>query len=249
VFRNFRTWKRYTGGLAQDIYIYDLKNNTFEQQLPHTEYTDSFPMWHGNTIYFSSDRGPEHRLNLYSYDVGGKRVEQLTQFADFDVMWPSLGPDSIVFEKGGYLYVFDLASRQAKKLTVYLPGERDQTMKRWVNVTKWVTDFDLAPDGKRAVFAARGDAYTVPAKEGSIRNLTQTPGIRERGVAWSPDGRWIAYVSDRSGEEELYLIPQDGMGKEQQITSGIQVSSPVVARQQEISLGGQRSAALVRGHQ
>jgi tricorn protease len=220
VFRNFRTWKRYTGGLAQDIYIYDLKNNTFEQQLPHTEYTDSFPMWHSNTIYFSSDRGPEHRLNLYGYDISGKRVEQLTQFADFDVMWPSLGPDSIVFEKGGYLYVFDLASRQAKKLTLYLPGERDETMKRWGNVTKWVTDFDLAPDGKRAVFAARGDVYTVPAKEGSIRNLTQTPGIRERGVAWSPDGRWIAYVSDRSGEEELYLLPQDGMGKEQQITSG-----------------------------
>ena len=220
IFRNFRTWKRYTGGLAQDIYTYDLKNNVFEQQLPHTEYTDSFPMWHGNTIYFSSDRGPEHRLNLYRYDMGSTQVEQLTKFADFDVMWPSLGPDSIVFENGGYLYVFNLASGQAKKLTVYLPGERDQTMKHWENVAKWVTDFDLAPDGKRAVFAARGDVYTVPAKEGSIRNLTNTPGIRERGVAWSPDGRWIAYVSDRSGEEELYIVLQDGMGKEQEITSG-----------------------------
>src|ERR1700758_3607002 len=99
IFRNFRTWKRYTGGLAQDIYTYDLKNNVFEQQLPHTEYTDTFPMWHGNTIYFTSDRGPEHKLNLYSYDLGSKQIEQLTKFTEFDVMWPSLGPDAIVFEK------------------------------------------------------------------------------------------------------------------------------------------------------
>ncbi len=219
IFRNFRTWKRYTGGMAQDISIYDLKNNTIEP-VPHTEYTDTFPMWHGNTIYFTSDRGQEHRLNLYSYDLGTKQIEQLTKFTDYDVMWPSLGPDSIIFENGGYLYVFDIASKQAKKLTVYLPGERDQTIKRWANVTKWVTDFDLSPEGKRAVFAARGDVFTVPAKEGSVRNLTRTPGIREKGVAWSPDGRWIAYISDRTGEDEIYISPQDGSGKEQQITSG-----------------------------
>ena len=220
IFRNFRTWKRYTGGLAQDIFIYDLKNNILEQRLPHTDYTDTFPMWHGNTIYFTSDRGAEHRLNLYSYDLGSKQVQQLTNFADFDVMWPSLGPDSISFENGGYLYVFDLAGKQAKRLTITLPGERDLTMKHWASVTKWVTDFDLSPEGKRAVFAARGDIFTVPAKEGSIRNLTRTPGIREKGVSWSPDGRWVAYISDRTGEEELYIMPQDGLGKEQQITSG-----------------------------
>jgi tricorn protease len=220
IFRNFRTWKRYTGGLAQDIYIYDIKNNVFEQEIPHTEYTDTFPMWQGNTIYFSSDRGPEHKFNLYGYDLGSKQVEQLTRFTDFDVMWPSLGPDAIIFENGGYLYIFDFASKQAKKLTIQLPGEADQTMKRWASVTKLITDFDLSPDGKRAVFSARGDVYTVPAKEGSIRNITHTPGIRERRVTWSPDGRWIAYVSDRTGEDELFIVPQDGNGKEQQITSG-----------------------------
>ncbi|HVO79533.1 MAG TPA: PDZ domain-containing protein, partial [Terriglobales bacterium] len=220
IFRNFRQWKRYTGGLAQEISIYDLKTNTMEAGPPHTEWTDSFPMWHGNTIYFSSDRGPEHHLNLYSYDLGSKQVEQLTHFSDFDVMWPSLGPAAIVFENGGYLYTFDLQSKEAKKLAVYVPGDHDQSMKRWESVSKLITDFDISPDGKRAVFGARGDVYTVPAKEGSIRNLTQTPGIREQKVAWSPDGRWIAYVSDRSGEDELYISPQDGMGKEQQITSG-----------------------------
>jgi tricorn protease len=219
IFRNFRTWKRYTGGLAQSISIYDLKNNTVED-LPHTDYTDTFPMWHGNTVYFTSDRGPEHRLNLYGYDLSTKQVEQLTRFTDFDVMWPSLGPDSMVFENAGYLYTFDLQSKQPAKLSISVPGERDQAMRRWANVSKNITDFDISPDGKRAVFAARGDVFTVPAKEGSIRNLTRTPGIREKSVAWSPDGRWIAYVSDRTGEEEIYIAPQDGLGREQQITSG-----------------------------
>ncbi|MBV9573040.1 MAG: PDZ domain-containing protein [Acidobacteriales bacterium] len=219
IFRNFRTWKRYTGGMAQAIYIYDLKNNTTED-VPHTDWTDTFPMWHDSTIYFTSDRGAEHHLNLYSYNLGNKQIEQLTHFTDFDIMWPSLGPDSIVFENAGYLYTFDFQSRQAKKLTIQLPGERDQSMKHWANVSKFVTDFDISPEGKRAVFAARGEVFTVPAKEGSIRNLTHTPGIREKSVAWSPDGRWIAYISDRSGEEELYIRPHDGMGKEQQITSG-----------------------------
>ncbi|HEX7895598.1 MAG TPA: PDZ domain-containing protein, partial [Terriglobales bacterium] len=218
IFRNFRQWKRYTGGLAQAITVYDLKNNT-SYDIPHTEYTDSFPMWHGDTIYFSSDRGPEHRLNLFSYDINSKQVEQLTHFTDWDVMWPSLGPNSIIFENGGYLYTFDLQSKQPTKLTVELPGERPQLMKHWENVSRWITDFDIAPDGKRAVFAARGDIYTAPAKEGSIRAVTRTPGIREQKAAWSPDGRWIAYVSDRTGEDEIYIIPQDGLGKEQQITS------------------------------
>ena len=219
IFRNFRTWKRYTGGMAQVITVYDLKSNT-SYDLPHTEWTDTFPMWHGNTIYFTSDRGEDHRLNIYGFDLGSKQVEQLTHYTDFDVMWPSLGPDSIIYENGGYLYNFDLQSKQPKKLTIYLPGETDQRMKRWASVAKLVTDFDISPDGKRAVIAARGDVFTVPAKEGSIRNLTHSPGVREKSVAWSPDGKYIVYVSDRTGEDELFIVPQDGLGKEQQITSG-----------------------------
>ncbi|MGB6384259.1 MAG: PDZ domain-containing protein [Terriglobales bacterium] len=220
IFRNFRTWKRYTGGLAQDITIYDIKNNVVDQVIPHTDYTDTFPMWHGNTIYFTSDRGPEHRLNLYSYDQASKQVEQLTKFSEFDVMWPSLGPDAIIFENGGYLYSFDLQSQQPKKLAIYVNGERDQAMKHWVSASHHITDFDIAPDGKRAVFAARGEVFTVPAKDGSTRNLTRSPGVREQKVAWSPDGKWIAYVSDRTGEDEIYITPQDGLGAEEAITSG-----------------------------
>lgn len=219
IFRNFRTWKRYTGGLAQSITIYDLNSNT-SSDIPHTDWTDTFPMWHENTVYFSSDRGPEHHFNLYGYDVGSKQVEQLTHFNDWDMMWPSLGPNAIIFENAGYLYTFDFQSKQPKKLSISVPADRTQAMKRWDTVSKLVTDFDIAPDGKRAVFAARGDVFTVPAKEGSIRNLTRTPGIREQKVSWSPDGRWIAYISDRTGEDEIYIAPQDGLGKEQQMTSG-----------------------------
>ncbi len=220
IFRNFRQWKRYTGGMAQDITIYDIKNNAVEQTIPHTEYTDTFPMWHGNTVFFTSDRGPEHRLNLYSFDLGSKQVQQLTKFDQFDVMWPSLGPDSIIFENAGYLYAFDLETHQPKKLTIYVNGERDQAMKHWTDASRSITDFDIAPDGKRAVFGARGEVFTVPAKDGSVRNLTNSPGVREQKVAWSPNGQWIAYVSDRTGEDEIYITPQDGLGPEQQITSG-----------------------------
>jgi tricorn protease len=219
IFRNFRTWKRYKGGMAQDIWIYDFKANHIEQI---TDYpgTDTFPMWHGDTIYFVSDRGPEQRQNLYRYDLGDHKTRQLTHFKDFDVNWPSLGPDSIVFENGGYLYLFDLKTEQARKLTVQLSGDSDLVRKHWEPVASYVTSFDLAPNGQRAVFTARGDVYTAPAKEGSVRNLTRSPGSRERFATWSPDGKWVAYVSDRTGEDELYITPQDGMGKEVQITSG-----------------------------
>ena len=217
IFRNFRTWKRYTGGMAQDISIFDLKSHHIET-IPHTDWTDTFPMWHGDTIYFSSDRGPEHRLNLYSYTLATKEIKQLTHFTDFDVMWPSLGPDAIIFENGGFLYSFDLAAQQPRKLTIYLPGDRDLARRHWTPVSKLITDFDISPDGKRAVFTARGDIFTVPAKEGSIRDLTRTPGVREKYAAWSPDGRWVAYLSDRTGEDELYLSPQDGLSPEVRVT-------------------------------
>jgi tricorn protease len=162
-------------------------------------------------------------MNLYSYDLKSQQIRQLTEFKDYDVEWPSLGPDSIIFENGGYLYTFDLRTEKAAKLTLYLPGDSDLARPQWKNVSKLITAFDLSPEGKRAVFTARGDVFTVPAKDGSIRNLTRTSGIRERDAVWSPDGRSIAYLSDRTGEYELYMIPQDGLGQEQRITFDGQV--------------------------
>jgi tricorn protease len=237
IFRNFRTWKRYTGGMAQDIYIYDLKNNVLEQQIPHTDSTDTFPMWHGDTVYFTSDRGAEHRLNIYSYDLLSKQIQQITHFTDFDVMWPSLGENSIVFENGGCLYVLDLATRQTTKLTITLPGERELAMKHWTSVASLITDLDIAPDGKRAVMAARGKIFTVPAKDGATRTLTREEGSREKLVAWSPDGRWIAYVSDRSGEDQIYITPQDGMGN---IDLGKQPSTDPKDKEKEAAAAKER---------
>ncbi len=218
IFRNFRTWKRYTGGMAQDIWIYDFKRNQI-QQITHYPGTDTYPMWHGDTIYFGSDRGPEHRINLYSYSLKTRQIRQLTHFTEFDVEWPSLGPDSIVFGNGGSLYVFDLKTEKARQLSIRCSGDFVEARSHWTSPEKLITDFDLAPDGKRAVFTARGDVFTVPEKNGNTRNITQTPGVREKYATWSPDGKWIAYISDASGEDELYLRPQDGMGAETRITT------------------------------
>ena len=217
IFRNFRTWKRYKGGLAQDIWIYDLKKNEVER-ITDYEGTDTYPMWHKDRIYFGSDR--DHTANIFSYDLGSKQTEKVTFHEEFDVNWPSLGPDAIVYENGGYLYVLDLAAQKAAKITVEIPDDAILTRPEIVSVSDYVTEFGLSPDSKRAVFVARGDVFTVPEKKGNTRNLTGTCGSKEKNAVWSPDGRWIAYISDRTGEDELYIVAQDGKGKEIQITEG-----------------------------
>ena len=219
IFRNFRTWKKYTGGMAQKLSLWNFKTHQY-QQLTNDEWTDTFPMWSGDTIYFVSDRGPDHRLNLYSMDLNSHDVRQLTHYSDFDVEWPSLNGDQIVYQYGGWLYLYDTKTGQDHKLDILIDGDLDQARDHWDSTEKLIRSFDISPDGKRAVFGARGDVYTVPAEHGATRNITNTPGIREQYVAWSPDGRWIAYVSDRTGEQALYIRPQDGLGPEQQITTG-----------------------------
>ena len=219
IFRNFRTWKRYTGGMAQDIWTYDF-NTRHAERITDYPGTDTFPMWYGDSIYFASDRGPEHRLNLYRYDFKDRKTAQLTSFKDFDIGWPSLGTGSIVFEEGGYLYLYDLKTEKPRKLTIYLPGDNDAVRKHWASTADLVSSFDIAPDGKRVVFTARGDVYTSPAKEVKFHDITSSSGARERFAAWSPDGKWIAYVSDRTGEDELYIAAPDGSGQPTQITSG-----------------------------
>ena len=214
IFRNFRTWKRYTGGLAQDIYIYDIKNNVFEQKIPHTDYTDTFPMWHGNTMYFTSDRGSEHRLNIYclrsGFEAGGA-THALHRFRR-DVAESGRCIDHFR-ERRLSLCVGSGAPAQPTKLTITLPGERDLAMKHWTSVSKLITDLDIAPDGKRAVICrARQRLHRSRQGRRYPQPDSHSRASAKKELRWSPDGRWIAFVSDRTGEDEIYITPQDGMG-------------------------------------
>jgi tricorn protease len=178
--------------------------------------TDNFPMWHGDKIYFTSDR--EHTLNLFEIDVASGETRKVTTFEEYDVLWPSLGPESIVFVVGGAIYRYDFESGAYDKLPITFADDRAAAAPYWDDVSDNIATVDLSPDGKRAIFEARGDIYTVPAKDGPTRNLTRTQGVRESAPDWSPDGRWIAYWSDATGEMELYIRDQDGSGEPRQLT-------------------------------
>ncbi len=218
IFREFRTWKRYRGGMVDDIWIYDFKTKKTEN-ITNNEASDIIPMWSGNKIYFLSDRDENKRFNIYVYNLETKETRKVTDFKDYDIKFPSLGPDSIVFENGGYLYKMDLASEKVSRIPVYIADDQVMARTELVKVADRINTWDIAPDGARAVFGARGEIFTVPAKNGNTRNLTGTSGVHERDVTWSPDGRWIAFISDRTGREEVYLIPQDGSGPAVQLTS------------------------------
>jgi tricorn protease len=218
VFREFRTWKRYRGGMADDVWLYDFKTKA-TTNLTNNPALDIIPMWKGNTIYFSSDRDEPFRQNLYSYDLGTKQTKKLTNFTEFDVKFPSLGDAAIVFENGGYIYRFDLSSEKAEKVPITIAEDFDSGRPAVVDVSRSVTNFKIAPDGSRALFGARGDVFTVPAKYGPTRNITRTPGVHERNSRWSPDGKWISYISDVTGEDEIWAAPQDGQGQAVQLTS------------------------------
>ncbi|HBK55499.1 MAG TPA: hypothetical protein DDZ76_04330, partial [Xanthomonadales bacterium] len=212
--RDFRTWKRYRGGRAQDVWVYDL---TADRSIRLTDHraTDHQPMWVGDTVYFLSDR--DYHLDLYAIAPAGGEPRRLTDFGE-DILWPSAGPDRIVFEKGGGLWRFDPASGESQEIPVRLTGDFPEARPRWIKAAGFVESYDLSPGGERAVFGARGEVFTLPAKDGEPRNLSRSPDAREHSVAWSPDGRWIAYLSDASGEYELYLRAQDGSGEPRRIT-------------------------------
>ena len=217
VFREFRTWKRYRGGMADDIWVYDFETKKTEN-LTNNPAQDIIPMWSGNKIYFLSDRDENKRMNLYVVDRESGQTRKLTHFTDFDIKFPSLGPESIVFENGGYIFKLDLKTEEIVRIPVTIADDQTSGRSRLIKVNDQITHYEISPDGKRALFGARGDIFTVPAKHGNTRNLTATPGIHERDAQWSPDGRWIAFISDRSGEDEIYLLPQDGQGQPLQLT-------------------------------
>ncbi|HNW68992.1 MAG TPA: PDZ domain-containing protein [Bacteroidales bacterium] len=207
VFREFRTWKYYKGGMADDIWIYDFKEKT-TLNITNNIAQDIFPMWHGDNIYFLSDR--DRIMNLFCYDLATKEIKKLTDFTEFDIKFPSLGDSAIVFENGGYIYTYDFKTQKSVKVTIQIADDLNTGRNEMKDASKNITSYDISPDGKRLVFSGRGDVYTVPAKSGITRNLTQSSGVHDRNATWSPDGKYIAYISDATGEDEIYMIAQDG---------------------------------------
>ncbi|MFO7852160.1 MAG: S41 family peptidase [Bacteroidota bacterium] len=217
VFREFRTWKYYRGGMADDIRIYDFKTGELEKVTDNPA-QDIIPMWIGKEIYFLSDR--DRTMNLFAYDTETGETRKVTDFTDYDIKFPSHSNNYITFEKGGYIYLFDVETQESKKLEIFIAGDRPWARNEWKDASKNIREASLSPNGERVVFSARGDIWSLPAKNGITHNLTATSGVNERDAEWSPDGKYIAYISDATGEFEIYLMPQDGSDKPIQITDG-----------------------------
>ncbi len=214
---DFRTWKRYRGGMNPDIWLFNLE--TFEaKNITKNPAADSQPMWHGDTLYFLSDRDENKRFNIWAYSVKSGKVRQVTFFKDLDVHFPNIGPEEIVFENGGRLYLLNLKTEKYEEVKIQVVTDSSTLKPRIENVAGFVRHPFVSPSGKRAVFSARGEIFTIPAENGIVRNITRTPGIAERHPTWSPDGKYIAYFSDKTGEYELTIKQSDGEGEETVLT-------------------------------
>ena len=219
LFRDFRTWKRYSGGWAQQLYIFDVKSHAVEKITTDVR-NHRDPMWIGEKIYYDSDK--DGTLNLYSYDPKTKETAQLTKSTEWDVRWPSTDHQSrIVYELGGELNIFDIATGQSTHLSIDVPDDGLSMRPSEVSAAGQIEWYELSPKGERALMAARGDVFTLPIEKGPTRNLTDSSNAHDKLPVWSPDGATIAFISDMDGEDELYRISQDGMGKPEELTHGL----------------------------
>ncbi len=218
LFRDFRHWKRYEGGWAQNLYLFDLATSK-HTPIAHSARTERDPMWVGDSIVFVSDR--DDRLNLYRANADTGAVEQLTHHDPFDVRWPATDHASrVVYELSGALRIMDLRTGTDASIEITVPDDGLWKRRRRISVAGEVRRFGLSPDGTRALFVARGDVFSAPTQEGRVRNLTRSSGANDRTAAWSPDGDLVAYISDASGEDEVWLVAPDGSKPARMLTSG-----------------------------
>ncbi len=211
--------KRYRNGLSPDIWIYD-KNSGTTERIEQTDANEVFPMWHENKIYFISDREENQRFNIWSFDLNTSEAKRITDFTDFDVKYPSIGPNDIVFEAGGDLYLLNLQTEQYEKVTISVISDQTKLIPSIKKVDKMISNVSLSPKANRVVMEARGELFSLPAKEGYIANLIQSSGSAERYPAWSPSGKYIAYWSDKSGEYNLYLKDMENpWNKDRKVTN------------------------------
>ena len=216
--RVFRNWKRYRGGTAADVWIFDLESLAAENVTDHIA-NDELPMWSGDKIYYLSDKGPDDRFNIWVYDTKSKENKQITKFKDFDVHFPSQGPEEIVFEAGGALYLLNLKTHKHQEVKIQVVTDMIAVKPRKESVEKYVQSGAISPDGKRAVVEARGELFSLPAENGPIQNLSRSSGVAERYPSWSPNGRYIAFWSDKSGEYELTVRDMKEGAKEKKLTN------------------------------
>ena len=214
----FRTWKRYRGGMAADIFIFDL-NSKASENITNNVANDEIPMWSGNKIYFQSDRGENKRNNIWCYDISNKQTKQITNFDEFDIRFPSIGNNEIVFEAGGLLYLLDLTTEKYREIKINVVTDESTLMARNENVEKLIQNFSISYNGNRTLIEARGEIFSVPTENGPVINLTQSSGVAERYPAYSPNGKYAAYFSDRSGEYELTIRDLEKPSQEKTLTS------------------------------
>ena len=204
VFREFRTWKYYRGGQADEIWIYDGKS---VKAVTDNEAQDIIPMWVGDEIFFISDR--DHWMNIFVYDTKTGQTSKVTDFKEYDVKFPSTNGKWIVFENGGYIYSLNPADRSYRKIDIEIDAEGVYARPEKMHVDRNLSNISISEKGDRMAVTARGEVFNVPVKAGVTRNITRTPGANERGAEFSPDGKYIAYISDRTGETEIYLQDVD----------------------------------------
>ena len=217
MFREFRTWKYYRGGQADDIWINTVGTTKLEK-ITDNDAQDIFPMWIGDEIYYLSDR--DRTMNLFVYDTRSKQSRKVTDFTEYDCKFPAHSADGfVVFENGGYIYKYDVRKGAAEKVTIQLADDDVWSRTEYRSGNLSISGYSLSPDGKRVLMVARGDIFSLPAEKGPVVNISRSPGSHEREAEWSPDGSRIAWISDASGEYEIYTAPADNMTKATCLTS------------------------------